>query len=260
MGLTPEQKLFRSKCIGGSDVKVIMSGEPEAVLKLWRIKRGEEQDEDLDDVLAVQMGTFTEPLNERWFTKNTGRIVTNQQQQLLSKEYPFMGCTLDGLTDDGETVFEMKHVSAYSKEDEILDRYLPQLHHNMIVCGLEKAVLSVFFGNNKWEKFEVKKDEIYAAILVGAVERFWKSIKSGEPPVTIQVSAPVAAVRRVDMSGSNEWASFASQLKDNAKQYKAYESASKGIKALVEDDVVEAFGYGVSIKRDKRGALRLKGE
>ena len=108
--LTPEQKLFRSKCIGGSDVKVIMSGEPEAVLKLWRIKRGEEQDEDLDDVLAVQMGTFTEPLNERWFTKNTGRIVTNQQQQLLSKEYPFMGCTLDGLTDDGKTVFEMKHV------------------------------------------------------------------------------------------------------------------------------------------------------
>lgn len=260
MALTDEQKAFRSKCIGGSDANVIMSGDSDKILKLWRVKRGEDQDDNLDDILPVQMGSFTEPLNERWFTKNTGRVITNQQEQRLCKEYPFMGSTLDGLTDDGQTVLEMKHVSAFAKDDEVLDKYMPQLHHNMIVCDVEKAVLSVFFGNHKWEKFEVNKDPIYAAILVGAVEKFWNCVKSGEPPVSISVSSPVAVVRRVDMSGNNQWASLSIQLKENTKQHKLYEDAAKGLKGLVGDDVMEAFGYGISVKRDKRGALRLKGE
>lgn len=260
MALTAEQKEFRSKCIGGSDANVIMSGDEEKILKLWRVKRKELEDDDLSDVLPVQMGSFTEPLNERWFTKNTGRIITNQQEQRLSEEYPFMGATLDGLTDDGKTVLEMKHVSAFAKDDEILDKYMPQLHHNMIVCGVEKAVLSVFFGNHKWEKFEVNKDPIYATILVGAIEKFWNCVQNGKSPVAVTVSSPVEAVRRADMNGHNEWASLSSQLKDNTKQHKLYEEAAKGLKGLVEPDVVEAFGYGVIIKRDKRGALRLKGE
>jgi predicted phage-related endonuclease len=260
MALTAEQKAFRAKLIGGSDSNVIMSGDAERILKLWKVKRGEEADDDLSDVLQVQMGTFTEPFNGQWFTKNTGRLITNQGEQRICKEYEFMGCTLDGITDGGETIWEAKHVSAFAKEEEVLDKYLPQLHHNMIVCGLEKAVLSVFFGNHKWEKFEVHKDAIYSAILVGAVEKFWACVKSGEPPVAVKVSSPIPAIRTMDMTGNNQWASSAQQFKDNAKYHKLYEDAAKSLKALVEDDVIEAFGYGINIKRDKRGALRIKGE
>lgn len=260
MALTKEQKEFRNKLVGGSDTNVIMSGDADRILKLWRVKRGEEQDDDLSDVLPVQMGTFTEPFNGEWFTKQTGRKITNQGEQRRSEEYSFMGCTLDGITDDGETIWEAKHVSAFAKDEEVLDKYLPQLHHNMIVCGLEKAVLSVFFGNHKWEKFEVHRDAIYSAILIGAVEKFWGCVESGEPPVAVKVSAPVDAVRRVDMTGNNEWASYARQFSDNAKYHKLYEDAAKALKGLVEADVSEAYGYGINIKRDKRGALRIKGE
>lgn len=257
MALTQEQKEFRSKLLGGSDANTIMSGDEDKILKLWKIKTGQEEDEDLSDVLPVQMGVHTEPFNIEWFTKQTGRIVTDNGVQRLANGRPFMGCTLDGLTDNGLTVFEAKHVSAFAKEEEILDRYYPQLTHNMLVCGVDKAVLSVFFGNHKWEKFEVNLDALYADILVGAETKFWDCVQSMTPPVAVKVSAPVNAIRKVDMTGSNEWANAAVQYQQNAVAKKLFDDAATTLKGLVELDVMEAFGHGIKIKRDKRGALRI---
>lgn len=258
MALTEEQKLFRSKLLGGSDANIIMGGDEERLLKLWRIKTGQEPDDNLDDVLPVQMGVFTEPFNIQWFEKNTGRKVTNNGTQRTSPVHAFIGCTLDGLTDDGLTVFEAKHVSAFSNEEEIMERYYPQLTHNMLACGLEKAVLSVFFGNHKWEKFDVPLDALYADILVGSEAKFWECVQSKTPPVPIRVKAPIAAVRKVDMTGNNQWANFAAQLKMNSLPKKLYDEALSSLKLLIDEDVAEASGYGVSFKRDKRGSLRVK--
>ena len=257
MALTQEQKAFRAKLLGGSDANIIMSGDEEKILKLWNVKTGQQEDEDLSDVLQVQMGVHTESFNIEWFTKKTGRKVTDNGVQRVADGRPFMGCTLDGLTDDGLTVFEAKHVSAFSNEDEILDRYYPQLTHNMLVCGVEKAVLSVFFGNHKWEKFDVSLDALYADILVGAETKFWDCVQSKIPPVAVKVSAPIDAVRRVDMTGNNSWANFSVQLKQNSAGKKLYDEAVASLKSLIEPDVAEAFGHGIKIKRDKRGALRI---
>ena len=171
-----------------------------------------------------------------------------------------MGCTLDGLTYDGEAVYEAKHVSAFSKEEEIVERYLPQLTHNMIVCGLRKAVLSVFFGNHKWEKFDIALDDIYAVSLINAVEKFWKAVQNRETPVVMIVKPPVDPTRKVDMSTSNIWNFFAEQYKENLPAKKLCDDAATELKKLVEEDMSEAFGSGIHIKRDKRGALRFKGE
>jgi len=260
MALTAEQKLFRSKLLGGSDANTIMGGNEEYLMNLWLTKTGQKEDDDLSDNLNVQMGTFTEPFNIQWFTKQTNRVVTDNGIQRISSSHKFMGCTLDGITDDGMTVFEAKHVSAFAKDDEILDRYYPQLTHNMLVCGLEKAVLSVFFGNGKWEKFDVSLDALYSDILIGAEAKFWDCVEKKVPPINIQVRAPIDAVRRVDMTGNNAWANFAEQVKMNSVANKLYDEAVKGLKGLVEEDMAEAYGYGITFKRDKRGALRMKGE
>jgi predicted phage-related endonuclease len=257
MALTLEQKAFRANILGGSDANTIMAGDEDKILKLWKVKTGQEQDDDLSDVLQVQMGVATEPFNIQWFEKQTGRQVTGNGTQKLSASHPFMGCTLDGLTDGGATVFEAKHVSAFAKDEEILDRYYPQLTHNMLVCGVNKAVLSVFFGNHKWEKFEVTLDALYADILVGAEAKFWDCVKNNIPPVAVKVSAPVDAVRKVDFTGNNQWANFAVQLATNSTGKKLYDEALAGLKKMIEEDVAEASGHGVRFKRDKRGALRV---
>jgi predicted phage-related endonuclease len=67
VGLTPEQLERRKAGIGGSDACILLSGDQERILQLWKEKRGEAEHEDLSDVLAVQMGQWTEPLNLYWF-------------------------------------------------------------------------------------------------------------------------------------------------------------------------------------------------
>lgn len=99
--LTDEQKLFRKLGIGGSDANIIMGGDDEKLLNLWLEKRGQRESDDLSDVLIVQMGNWTEPHNRAWFEKNTGRKVTDAGEQRICLDYPFMLCTLDGMTDGG---------------------------------------------------------------------------------------------------------------------------------------------------------------
>jgi len=257
--LTELQREFRSNHIGGSDMNIIMSGDDEKILQLWNVKRGIAKDVDLSDILPVQMGIFTEDFNIQWFEKQTGRKVTDNGTQKEHPTFSFMGCTLDGLTDEGLTVFEAKHVSAFANPDEIQDRYMPQLYHNMAVCGVEKAVLSVFYGNHKWEKYDIARDMIYATIVEDAAQKFWVSLQNNTPPVTIKASVPKEAVRRVDMTGNNFWASMAKQYMDNRAGKDLCEQAVEQMKSLVEEDVLEISGHGISFKRDKRGSLRLKG-
>ena len=62
----PDRRAF----IGGSDARVIMGHDEDALLRLWRGKRGETEPEDLSGNLIVQLGVVTEPLNRHWYQRN----------------------------------------------------------------------------------------------------------------------------------------------------------------------------------------------
>jgi predicted phage-related endonuclease len=261
IGLTGAQVAFRSRLIGGSDANVIMGEDAGRLFRLWQEKRGDVAPEDLSNVLPVQMGAWTEPLNRRWFIKTTGRAITAIGDERISLDHPIMGCTLDGLTDDGATIFEAKHVNAFAKEDEVLLRYYPQLTHNMIVCGVNRATLSVFIGTLKHVVMDVEFDADYAAALIAAEERFWACVETGAPPcATPDVKIKIPAIRRADMRASNAWALAAHEYLDTCSAAKRNAASAKALKELVEPDVIEAFGWGVRAVRNKAGAISLKVE
>jgi len=258
MSLTAEQIAFRKTVLGGSDANIIMSGDNDKIFRLWQEKRGEKEHEDLSGVLPVQMGVWTEPFNRVWFTKTTGRNVTASGDQRICFENPFMGCTLDGLTDDGQSVWEAKHVSAFSKDEEVIQKYIPQLTHNMIVCGLTRATLSVFFGNLLHKVFEFELDYGYAEQLVAAEEQFWDCVLDGMEPVIRAVKYEGPVEKKVDMTGNNEWADLAATFISKKLAAKQFEDAKDGLKELVPADAVEAFGHGIAAKRSKTGSLTIK--
>lgn len=259
LGLTAAQKTFRKRLLGGSDANTIMSGDRDRILRLWQEKRGEIEPENLDHILPVRMGQYTEPFNRRWFEETTGRLVTNVGDERISLDFPLMGCTLDGVTDDGTCVWEAKHVNAFSKEDEVLARYMPQLTHNMIVTELPRAVLSVFIGTMKYSTFEVELDETYGAALVDAEHDFWRCVETGEPPYPVLIDQPkVEAVRKLDMRESNAWADAAVGYALTFAAAKQNEKHGKTLKELVAPDVTEAFGHGIRAKRNKAGSISLK--
>lgn len=154
-------------------------------------------------------------------------------------------------------VFEAKHVSAFANEDEIKARYFPQLQHNMLVTGHEKAFLSVFYGTLKWAVYEIVAEPIYQAQLVEAERKFWECVQTGEPPVAVQIKAPVEAIRKVDMSSSNSWTTYADRWISNKSSAKAFTDAAAELKKLIEDDVVEAYGAGIRAKRSKSGSITI---
>lgn len=258
LGLSVADLAIRKDFIGGSDANTIMGGNADRLIRLWREKRGEVEGEDLSDILAVQMGSFTEPFNVAWYEKQTGDTVTERGVAAVAPAVSYMRATLDGKTGDGR-VFEAKHCGTRSSDAEIFARYVPQLTHNSLCAGTNGAVLSVFKGNGDWVMFEYDLDDAYAARLVEAEAAFWECVRTGKPPAPMPegpTPKPVG-VKVYDMEGQNEWASHAADYIETKLAADRHEIAKRSLKAIVPDDASKCHGHGVTISRDKRGALRF---
>lgn len=274
LGLSAEQIKLRRDALGGSDANAIMAGDEKRLLRLWREKRGEVEGEDLSDILAVQMGSFTEPFNAAWFEKNTGRRVVRPSEMagngVYNGPHPFMRCTVDGIVAEAgdlcEALFEAKHCGTRNTDAELFSRYVPQLTHNCLCVGTRTAFMSVFKGNGDWVMFEYEMDDAYAARLIAAEEAFWRCVQTGEPPCAVPAEPtpkPVGVVEYdMEVLGNNAWANFAGEYLETKLAADRHDTAKKEIKALVPEDASKCFGCGVEVRRDKRGALRFydKGE
>lgn len=181
-GLTAEQLAKRRLSIGGSDANVLMSGDAAAILGLWELKTGNRESDDLSHVQPVQFGIYTEPLNRRWYSHETGHEISRVGEEAVSPEFTFMTCTLDGIVEAEKAVFEAKCVNAFSNAAKTAQKYMGQLHHNMMVVGLKRAVLSVFIGTLKYERFTVEADPFYTASLRDAEIAFWDLVQSKTAP------------------------------------------------------------------------------
>ena len=258
--LSSDAHAARMEGIGGSDANIILSGDPVRVRQLWLEKTGRAAPEDLSSKLAVMLGCWTEPFNRQWFEQLTGQRVTNVGKSLTCSRHSWRRCTLDGVVEGSGTVWEAKHTSAFAKPEEVVERYMPQLQHNMAVAGHERASLSVIFGNHKFEVFEIAADWLYQIELLEAEQRFWKCVLMGEEPVAVEPPPPPRPIgtREVCLEGNNAWASAAFDWLEHRAAAKVHATACTSIKAQVEDDVSRAFGHGIEVKRSKSGAITIR--
>lgn len=260
LGLAPVELASRQQGVGGSDANTILSGDPERIVRLWREKRGEAEAENLTDRLPVMLGCWTEAFNRQWYERDTGWQVSRVGAVSICPQHHWRRCTLDGYVAAKGAVFEAKHVSAFAKAEDLLERYMPQLQHNMAVTGADRALLSVIFGNHKWEVFEIGADWMYQEELLIAEVRFWDCVRTGEMPTAAPILAapkPVG-VREVCFEGNNAWAAAASDWIACREAAKRHGSAVAVLKDLVPSDAARAFGHGLEIKRSKAGALSIR--
>jgi predicted phage-related endonuclease len=146
----------RRSFIGGSDARVIMSPDEAALIRLWKEKRGEAEPEDLSGNLVVQLGVATEALNQSWYERNTGRVVTDVQRWVRHPVHRCLAATLDGFVNDLDAVFEAKFMLPWSfSEEAAAEKHMAQLQHNMWVTNARSAVLSIITGGGKWIEMAV---------------------------------------------------------------------------------------------------------
>jgi predicted phage-related endonuclease len=247
--------------IGGSDARIIMGEDETALLRLWREKRGEAAAEDLSANLIVQLGNVTEDLNRRWFETNTSQVVVDVQRHVRHPVLRWMGATLDGKVEATGAVFEAKFMLPWSFSEEVaLEKYAPQLQHNMWVLNARSAVLSVITGGGKWVEIKTQADPLYQHLIVTAEKKFWRCVESGKRPDLFGIDPPkprIEAVRIVDMTSSNAWAEFAAIFSRTRDAHQEHERAKAELKSLLPDDAQQAFGHGIRARRSKSGAVSL---
>jgi len=249
----------RRSFIGGSDARMIMGNDHDALVHLWREKRGEIEPEDLSDNLIVQLGKVTEDLNRRWYERNTGQAIQGVQRRVQHPVIKWMAATLDGIVDPGGAVFEAKFMLPWTfSEEAAAEKHMAQLQHNMWVANARSAVLSIITGGGKWVEMSVHADPLYQHLLLTAEKKFWRCVISGEEPRLFGVEPPrprLEAVRIVDMSASNSWAEFAAVFRRTRPAFVEHEAAKADLKKLVPEDAKEAIGHGLRAKRSKSGAV-----
>ena len=236
-----------------------MGADEDALIRLWREKRGEAEPEDLSTNLIVQIGVVTEPLNRAWYERNTGNLVKDVQRRVHHPVIRWMAATLDGIVDGANAVFEAKFMLPWSfSEAAAVEKHMAQLQHNMWVAQVKSAVLSIITGGGKWLEITIPADALYQHLLITAEKKFWRCVATGERPYPFGIEpprAPMAATRIVDMSGSNAWAEFAALYRTSRAAYLEHERAKTELKSLMPDDAKEAIGHGVRGKRSKAGAV-----
>jgi len=255
--VNPSRKTF----LGGSEARIIMGEDEDAIVRLWRQKRGESDQPDLSGNLIVQLGVVTEPLNRHWFERNTGQTLKDVQCRVRHPVLRWMGATLDGIVEATGAVFEAKFMLPWSfSEEGAAEKYMAQLQHNMWVTNAKMSVLSIITGGGKWVKIAVPADPLYQHLLLTAEKKFWRCVESGEPPRLFGVEPPrvhIEAVRVVDMSQSNSWAEFASVFLRTREAYAEHERTRAELKSLVPEDAKEATGHGIRARRSKAGSINF---
>jgi predicted phage-related endonuclease len=249
----------RRHFIGGSDARIIMGDDEKLLIRLWQEKRGEIEPEDLSTNLVVQLGNATEELNRLWYEVNTGQKIKDVQKRVFHPALKWMAATLDGRVEGSDAVFESKFMLPwYFSEEAALEKYSPQLQHNMWVVAARTAVLSVLTGGGKWVEILAHADPLYQHLVVTAEQKFRRCVETGEEPRPFGAEPPkprLQAVRIVDMSTSNAWAAFAATFAKTKDAHLQHERAKSELKALMPEDAKEAIGHGLRAKRSKSGAV-----
>lgn len=268
MVITPEQLATRKQGIGSSDAKKIVDGD---WLELWKDKTGvEEWKPTVQQQFAMDCGSALEPvILNRTAYRFQGTINSKIPTAYIGEGGPgsvMLISHADGYFSNAEESFgvEAKAHGGYKDIDELVEYYMPQLQHHMIVHNEQRWLLAVVFGQFwRFDYQMVVRDQEWCDQYMKMCADFWAHVESGFEPLDDGVkkgAKHIIAKKAVDFTGHNQWAVFADDYILCKESAGLFEEAKAGLKELMPDDASYAHGHGMQIKRAKNGALTIKPE
>jgi hypothetical protein len=256
--LTAAQRLAREGKLTASRVAPLMTGDKAKIMAVWRELCGDPsyEEENLDDVWAVQLGVATEQLNLDWYQR-LRNPVTCRGEVVVHPDYNWAATTLDGFDAVLNIPIEVKHVSGFEKYEAVLARYMPQVHWQMQCLNVRKCAFSVIQGARQPYVDILEYDQAYGAELMSRAQKLMEHVWNMTPPVEmepVEYTKP-SRLREYDMAGNNHWASYAKDFLDHQSAAKLFKDAEAKLKEMTPNDGSLARGYGVVVRRDR--ALRL---
>lgn len=182
----------RLKRIGASEAASVLGVNPyQSPIELYYRKTGQLPPEK--ESLPMKIGKLMEPVLCRLYEDQFGWAIERKQEFVVSKEYPFMAATLDGVTTgvDGEpdTIVELKTANVRRADewgetgtDEIPLPYLVQVQHQMIVTRIDLAHVAVLIGNSDFRVYHVPRHDKLCAKIIDREADFWRAVEARKPP------------------------------------------------------------------------------
>ena len=167
----------RMSGIGGSDVaSVVGRNRWMSPYKLWAIKTGTIEPDDLSDNEAVYWGREEEEIVAKRFTRDTGKKV-RKCGMLQDEEYPFFLANIDRWLDKEKVGLEIKTASYDDewKDDEVPEEYYCQCQWYMGVTGAKKWYIAVKINNRKFIWKEIPRNEDDIKYLRESALNFWQN-------------------------------------------------------------------------------------
>ena len=277
LGLSPKSLKERKNTIGGSDANILTSGDAERILKLFRVKTGREEPDDLTLNWSVIMGHITEEANLEWTEHFLDLPITNKQSVFYGKKHPFMRCTVDGVVEgykNNLAVIDAKFTMGRPKRDEeykdviprLIRSYSPQIHWNAYLVeeatGKEcpYGLLSFVKQGEQPSLHEMKIDRDFQEKLINVAKWFMGCIELDIEPTDIpnaEIPIPIEDKVPVDMEADPLWKSIADQYIQSKGANEIFKDAEAKIKKLVPKNASEAFGHGIIVKVSKNNSKRI---
>lgn len=236
-------KLWRRTVLTATDASVILGVNPWVTpFKLWQRKLGL-SDEQISSA-AMERGSKLEPIARKKFIEGTGIYV--EPAVVVSEEHTFLGASLDGISNCGKYLLEVKCNGAKNHSlacmGEIPDYYIAQIKHQLLVTGSEICYYYSFDGENG-VCIEVRSDNTFAEDYLPKAKAFWQSIVFFEAP-------PLVKGDYKDMASIPEWGQYAGRYYALDAEIKAKEKEKDLLRqqliSLCEDQA--CCGSGIKIQ------------
>lgn len=262
MALTDAQRLARQGKLTASRVSCLMEGNKDKIMEVWRELCGDPtyEEENLDDVWQVQLGSCTEGLNLDWYERTQKRVLSRRGEVVVHPHYDWAAATIDGFDDLLPGPVETKHVGGFEPIETVIQRYQPQVQWQMEVTGTKKCILSVIEGGRVPRLVPIDRNPEYADELMARANKLMVHVYDMTPPVVMDPIELKVISRLKDyvMTGNNHWAAAAADWLKHKDAAKSWDKSVELIKGLVANDAASATGYGIIARRDRANRISIK--
>lgn len=258
MALTEVQQKAREGRLTASRIAVLMTGDKEKILDLWKELIGDPSwvAPDFEDNWPVKFGEATEDINIAWFAKKHGTVT--RRGEVVVHENDIFACTLDGWSEQYKCPIECKTVGGFEKLTAVIERYQPQMQFQMALTGANQCAFSVIEGGREPLVEFIQIDTQYVKEMFTRGLAFMVHVANMTRPVELDpIAPPVKATKEYDFSGNNYWCNLAQDFVGTISTAKIHDKAKDGLKKLVPTDAVRVYGGGVEATRDRANRLRI---
>ena len=178
---------WRQGGLGGSDAPIIMGVSPfKKYQLLWAEKMGQEPEPINEFQAAIfQRGHDLEPDARDLVNEALGEFFVPMCGE--HEEYPWMLTSFDGMSEDGDTILEIKCPGEtgfleVQESEQVPEHYWPQVQHQLAVSGASRCIFAVYRPEIDPLPIliEVFPDPAYIEGLIYREKAFWESVVNGD--------------------------------------------------------------------------------